>query len=398
MNREKSDHFGNNSRVSEASWEGEAPAEPLPCGSAGASPSRSQAANRQSSHLVQRIADAILYEGYILYPYRPSVKNRQRWSFGGLYPEAYCRAQGDAEVAGNQTECLVRGGQNTVLEILVRFLHLTARQVGELAPPLAEWPDSAEPPFRPVETLKIGNKLYQTWQEAEERRFDLGSLELGELGVRPLRKTITFPGRRWLEPLAGPGGELVGVLAREQQSVTAVAEIAATQVEEGLFRFTLRVLNDTGLEEGKPITRDQALLRALVSTHAILGVCGGEFASLLEPPDEWTEAAAACRNIGAWPVLVGETGQKDTMLSSPIILYDYPRIAPESPGDLFDGTEIDEILTLRILTLTDEEKEAMAAVDERARALLARTESLAGEQLCQLHGAVRGLTPLHEER
>jgi hydrogenase maturation protease len=82
------------------------------------------------------------------------------------------------------------------------------------------------------------------------------------------------------------------------------------------------------------------------------------------------------------------------MLSSPIILYDYPQIAPESPGDLFDATEIDEILTLRILTLTDDEKRAMASLDERARALLERTESIAREQLMGLHGTIRGLRPL----
>ena len=103
------------------------------------------------------------------------------------------------------------------------------------------------------------------------------------------------------------------------------------------------------------------------------------------------EAAAACRNVGAWPVLVGQEGSKDTMLSSPIILYDYPRVVPESPGDFFDGTEIDEMLSLRIMTLTDDEKGAMASIDERAGALLARTESLAREQLLELHGTVRGL-------
>ena len=124
------------------------------------------------------------------------------------------------------------------------------------------------------------------------------------------------------------------------------------------------------------------------------GVERGEFVSLMDPPEQWREAAAACRNVGIWPVLVGEEGQKDTMLSSPIILYDYPQVAPESPGDFFDGTEIDEMLTLRIMTLTDEEKGAMAAVDERAGALLARTEALAREQLLGLHGTVRGLRPL----
>ena len=117
----------------------------------------------------------------------------------------------------------------------------------------------------------------------------------------------------------------------------------------------------------------------------------------MDPPEHWREAAAGCRNVGTWPVLVGEEEQKDTMLSAPIILYDYPRVAPESPGDLFDCTEIDEILTLRILTLTEDEKREMSAVDGRARALLERTEALAREQLLGLHGAVRGLRPLRRE-
>src|SRR5262249_51387230 len=99
--------------------------------------------------LVERIADAVLYEGYILYPYRPSVKNRQRWTFGGLYPEAYSRAQGGTDACGNQTECLIQGNADTTVEATVRFLHLTARLVGEFVPPLKEWPDGAEPPFRP---------------------------------------------------------------------------------------------------------------------------------------------------------------------------------------------------------------------------------------------------------
>src|SRR5262249_13239472 len=135
-------------------------------------------------------------------------------------------------------------------------------------------------------------------------------------------------------------------------------------------------------------------LRALVSTHAILGVAGGEFVSLTDPPRRWREAAAACRNVGVWPVLVGEADQKDTMLASPIILPDYSQVAPESAGDYFDGTEIDEMLALRIMTLTDAEKGEMAAVDGKARALLERVEGMTREQLLGLHGAVRGLRPV----
>ena len=131
------------------------------------------------------------------------------------------------------------------------------------------------------------------------------------------------------------------------------------------------------------------MLRTLVSTHTILSVRGGRFVSLLDPPEDWRSLAAGCKNVGTWPILVGEPPDASTMLSSPIILYDYPEIAPESPGDLFDGCEIDEILTLRILTLTEEETRVAAGLDVRTRDMLARTEALAREQLSRLHGAMR---------
>ena len=118
---------------------------------------------------------------------------------------------------------------------------------------------------------------------------------------------------------------------------------------------------------------------------------GGAFISLLDPPDELKDAASACNNQGTWPVLAGDEGTTDTILSSPIILYDYPQVAPESPGDLFDATEIDEILTLRILAMTDEEKRDMAALDARARALLERTQALTAADMARLHGARREL-------
>jgi hydrogenase maturation protease len=135
--------------------------------------------------------------------------------------------------------------------------------------------------------------------------------------------------------------------------------------------------------------RDKALLRAMVSTHTVLRATEGEFASLTDPPPELARAAAACDNQGTWPVLAGEPGCRDTVLSSPIILEDHPRVAEESPGDLFDATEIDEILTLRILTLTDDEKAELRRTDERARELLERCEALTGDELLRLHGRLR---------
>ncbi|MBO0703460.1 MAG: hypothetical protein J2P38_11040, partial [Candidatus Dormibacteraeota bacterium] len=90
-----------------------------------------------------------------------------------------------------------------------------------------------------------------------------------------------------------------------------------------------------------------------------------------------------------WPVLVGDPGTADVMLASPIILEDHPRVAPESPQDLFDATEIDEILSLRILTLSDAEKAELRRTDARAAALLERTESLTPEEFLRLHGTLR---------
>jgi hypothetical protein len=348
--------------------------------------------------LVQRIADAVLYEGYILYPYRPALKNRQRWTFGALYPQEHCRHSGGIDAWTNQTECLFEGGADTRLHVRIRFLHLTARWVGELAAPQTDWPADVEPSFRRVETLRIGDKQYHSWQEAEERDVDCGALDLGTLLARPRHQTFAFPEQRWLEPLRDDAGVVVGLLEREKHAIAGIVEVAAARVAATLYRVTVRVLNRTPLDNEPALTRDDALLRALVSTHAVLGVAHGKFVSLLDPSPEHGAAAAACCNIGIWPVLVGEAGQRATMLSAPIILYDYPQVAAESPGDFFDGTEIDEMLTLRILTLTDDEKRAMALVDERASALLARTVANAEAQLRRLHGAVRTPRPIALEQ
>jgi len=136
-------------------------------------------------------------------------------------------------------------------------------------------------------------------------------------------------------------------------------------------------------------TRETASLHALVAAHVITCVSDGEFISLTDPPEKLVQTAARCSNFGVWPVLAGPHGSHSCMLAAPIILPDYPEIAPESAGDLFDGTEIDEILTLRILTMTDAEKEEMRKGDERGRRLLERTEALSADELVRLHGALR---------
>jgi hypothetical protein len=236
--------------------------------------------------------------------------------------------------------------------------------------------------------MDVGGEVITAWQEAIEREVSLGTTELGALADAPRWVEFDFvPGSR-VEPVRGRDGKVWGVIERSRERIDGAADLAAEPVAERVYRLTARVENRSRLTQ-RESDREFALAHALVSTHTILGVEQGAFISLLDPPESLRELAATCTNAGTWPVLVGTPGETDTLLSSPIILYDYPEIAPESPGDLFDGTEIDEILTLRIMTLTDDEKRSMAALDPRGRALLERTEALAREQLMALHGTMR---------
>lgn len=334
---------------------------------------------------VKEIANAILYEGYLLYPYRHSaIKNRQRWTIGVVYPREYSDANGNIEPYTMQTECLIMGQEDSdaVLDISVRFLHLLMRK----AIPLQENRGAVQ-----------GQAVHFTpdeWEEGVEREVMIPNLSPQELIAQPRHVEIAFPATQMVER-----GEHYGMAAdivREQQPIMGVAVLTAQNLGANLFKLRVQIENLTP-ETGIITNLHQAiLLHSFVSTHAILRMQQGTFVSLLEPPESLQRAAEECQNLRTWPVLVGEEGELDTMLSSPIILYDYPQIAPESAGPLFDGTEIDEILTLRILTLTDEEKQEMRQGDERAREILDRTENLTPEQFMKLHGVIRSLRPVGE--
>lgn len=296
------------------------------------------------------IARAVLYEGYILYPYRPSaLKNRHRWSPGGLAPQLVAEASG--EPWSLRTEFLLRGTEDTELTIRARFLHPVARTGG----------GSTE------------------WQEAVEREVRVTHVRIAGL-IIPHVTECTFPAERSVHESPG------GCVERVQRDVEVSVDRYMVTVAPNVFRVTVRVCNLTAFAGSD---RDEVALRTLNAAHVAFRIRGGEFVSLTDPPEELREAANDCRNEGVWPVLVGESGSRDELLASPIILPDYPRIAPESSGDFFDGTEIDEMLALRVLTLTDDEKREMAAADPRAKAILERVESLPEEQLRKLHGANR---------
>lgn len=273
---------------------------------------------------VDQIARAILYEGYLLYPYRTtSLKNCRPCAFGSLYPRAYSEANGDIEPWSMQIECLVCGDETAVMQGAVRFLQVRGRDVFE----------------REVIVLEFA---------------------LGALAERPRRFAFSFAEEE-LSPLAG------------------TVELSGERMASSVFKVRVRIENDTPIGGAD---------HAMLSTHAVLGVRGGRFLSLIDPPEDFRALAESCKNRGAWPVLAGDPALANRLLAAPIILYDFPQIAPESPGNLFDGTEIDELLTLRILTLADPEKQAMRC-NEHTRILLERTESLANDQMSALHGTIR---------
>lgn len=303
--------------------------------------------------VVRRIADAVLYEGYLLWPYRKSaLKNQHRFTFGGVYPPAW------DDWSSMQAQVLLEGDADAEVEVQVRFLHVVVRQVLRIR-------SSASAP-EPVDELEVDGERWVSWEEAIEREFAPG----------PIR----VPAGAELQEISG------GAIRRSWEALEGEISVDRELICPGLSCVTVRVTN-TSPWAGD--ARAAALRQAFCSTHAVLRARGGAWVSPTDPPEELRGKAEACANSGTWPVLVGEPGDRSTLLASPIILGDYPEIAPESAGDLFDSGEIDQMLVLNILAMTDSERRDMRDSDPRARAILERTEALSDEQIMRLNGAVR---------
>jgi hypothetical protein len=348
---------------------------------------------------LDRLVAATLYEGYILYPYRPSsVKNQVRWTFGGVHPRAWSEASGGTDPWTAQTQCLMRGSDATRVTARVRFLQLVTRTVAKLDPPSERLDAEAVGRLEEMDELRVAGVNHRGWDEATEISVDCGTHTLPSLLAREVVIEHSWPAHEEMEPLHDDGGLIVGVLRRERQPLAAEVTVSAEPAGDDLVRVSVVVRNASSFTVDGSRDRERALHSSLVSTHAILVAEHGEWLSLADPPADAVDAAAACRNVGLWPVLVGEPADSDTILASPIILEDHPQVAPESSGDLFDATEIDEILSLRIMALTDDEKAEMRAADVRARALLDRTEALTGDDMMRLHGTIRDIRPVMGDR
>jgi hypothetical protein len=311
---------------------------------------------------VEAIANAILYEGYILYPYRPSsIKNRQRWNFGTIYPRMFAEMQKPPERWRFQTELLVEANEHTSVFVRARFLQLVS----------------------PAQTQA------RDWNEGFTRCAAGDDISLPDL-LAGVERSFDLTGLSAEESARAP-------VAFREQSRVATLRLEAQPVREGIYRLRAAFANESPALAAATLSRQTVQDTAFISAHLLLGVESGAFVSLLEPPPELESDAKACVQDGVFPVLAGEVGDRTRMLCSPIILYDYPQVAPESAGDFFDGTEMDEMLALRVLTLTDDEKAEMRRGDPHARAILERTETLPNEQLLKVHGAVRGLRRVDHE-
>jgi len=334
-----------------------------------------------SLSLARAVADAVLYEGYLLYPYRASSqKNQARWQFGILGPPG-AKEAGTGEDAGMFADCLLSPVPDGGLTLHLRFLQLQSRT--------AEKADDAGI-FRPVEELTVGSARWLSWDEAVEHETVLGPFPLAQLGRGgdPLVLPVDFPAGEEVEDLSDDAGRAAGRLVRRRRALRGEVTLSATAADGGLVRLRVSVAN-TAVPAAEPPDRQDAIARSFIGAHVLLDLQGADFLSLLDPPDRARAAAASCTQHRCWPVLAGPEGQTDVLLLSPIILYDHPAVAPESSVALFDSTEIDEILTLRVLTLTDEEKAEARATDPRAAAIIDQCEAMSPEELQQLHGILR---------
>jgi hypothetical protein len=296
---------------------------------------------------VRPVADAVLYEGYVLYPYRASAqKNQSRWQFGVLMPAGF---DDRSERSSCRTEVVLEARPGATLAIELRFLHVQHRTGGGLP----------------------------EWDETVERRVRF------DLDVDELRSTPHAHDFHFADVLDD------GTDTAHRESAPVAGTVAVTLSElpgpYGALRLRIDVANRTA---ASPSDRDSALRHALVAAHTMAALDRGRFLSLTDPPEWARPEVVRCTNEGTWPVLAGS---EQVLLSSPIILGDHPQIAPESPGDLYDATEIDEILTLRTMTLTDAEKAEARATDPRSARVIDQVDSLPQEHLDRLHGALRYL-------
>jgi len=276
---------------------------------------------------IRAVADAVLYEGYLLYPYRAtSSKNQLRWQFGVLGPQG-AEAAGIGEDSHLSMQCLLDLGlldlgrsediesAQADLIIYVRFLQLQQRRTERL--------DDREG-YLPVPELRVGSERWFSWDEAVEvessRTVPLADLLCGRSW------SVMAEAAQNTEPVHDQLGRLAGRLVRQRWPVAATVS-AVLEPAEGLHRLTVSIDNNA-MADGMA-SKDNALRVSLLGTHMIIESRdpSAAFLSVIDPPSHARKAAEQCRQHRCWPVLAGEPGAVSTVLGAPISLYDYPEIA-----------------------------------------------------------------------
>ncbi len=301
--------------------------------------------NDNRNTTLEELTRTLLYEGYSLYPYRSSApKNKTPIPFGMIYPEMYC-AYNKYMHGRMQTECIIKGKKDSLLDISVKFLQVNNRDGG--------------------------------WT-AVEREVKPGKMNIKNL----LRYPVIFPFRRF---------EKKNMLEEDiYEAIEGLLTVKASAVKgkENAFRLTIIIENKAPVKNPKTIKKNEIFKLAFVSTHTIISVNEGEFISDQNPAKDWKAAVKQCKNENTWPVLFDKT--HNLLLSSPIILYDYPQINSESKGDLFDSTEMEEALWLHVNVMTDEEKQkALLEGDQKILAMINKANQLTPGELTGLHDKMK---------
>ncbi|UQX89478.1 hypothetical protein M6D93_05585 [Jatrophihabitans telluris] len=322
---------------------------------------------------VREIADAVMYEGYLLYPYRASsAKNQSRWQFGVLGPP-HASGSSFGEPPDMSLQCLLRPrSPGARVRIQLRFLQLQRRLVERIGP---------HGRYESADEVQIDGLRVLSWDEAVEQALTLPDFDFSD-GAEHL---LEIPGGADEEELTDEAARTVGRIVRTRWPLTARVRVRS-DVQDGYYRLSVAVTNECPVQAED---KDEAVRASLLGAHLLIEAEDAGFISLLEPPAEAAAPAERCRQHRCFPVLAGDPGDDDLLLGAPIILYDYPQIAEQSPGALFDATEIDEILTLRVMTMTDQEKAEACATDPLARAIIDRCDRLPPEELQNLHGMLR---------
>jgi hypothetical protein len=340
---------------------------------------------------LEALARTVLYEGYALYPYkRSAVKNTKPVLLGVVYPRDYADSHPPA-ASFMQTECLLRATTAAELEFTVRFLHLRLTRLLEPA---------TDGKYRPVPQLRIGERVWMAGWQALEREISPGRLMLSELSGPGVACTVGFADQKGKRRLSETGHSPAhrGLEVCSVAGLRGVVEATCRPVEghPEVFRLSVRIQNTTPVANAALLSRDAIYAQSFLSTHTMLRVRGGEFISVCDPGEAWQPLVAECQNLHTWPVLVGRDNA--AMLSSPIVLYDHPQLAPQSHGDLFDGTEIEEALLLHAAVLTDEDKQEIAGGDETMQAMIERVARLTPDDIMKAHSVLREAEPIGRPR